>query len=76
MAGFWEGFVGLVKEAGLLGALFSVFFLGVHYWLYRVYEKRVQELKDQIDRLAEENHEYRDRFMDRLDNAQNPNKDE
>ena len=56
-----------IKSFGLLRGLFALFFIFAHCWIYRLYYLRVKDAKDQIDRLAEENKEYRDRFLSILD---------
>lgn len=63
----WKDLLELVKAIGWTKAVSTVFFFGAHAWVYRLYEDRVADRKAEIDRLAAENREYRDRFTLLLD---------
>ncbi|MDR9468882.1 hypothetical protein [Marinospirillum sp.] len=65
--GWGAVFLGLVEEVGLGGALFAVIVLGMHYAVFRLYLGRLNDRQKEIDRLAAENREYRERFLDLLD---------
>jgi len=56
-----------INELGLKNGLFVLFFIGSHIWIYYLYLGRVKDAKEQIDRLAIENREYRERFLGMLD---------
>ena len=58
-----EQFGDLVKQIGFSGALFAVFFFGAHYVLYKMYLGRLDDRQKEIDRLAQDNREYRNRFL-------------
>ena len=60
-------FLGLIDEVGLVGALLSVIVLGMHYAVYRLYLGRLNDRQKEIDKLAAENREYRERFLALLD---------
>lgn len=63
-----ENGIKLLQEFGMARGLFAAFFFGAHYWVYHLYNKRVDDAKEQIKRIAEENREYRERFLRMLDN--------
>lgn len=58
----------IFQQFGLAKGIFTAFFAGAHYWLYHMYDQRVKDAKEQITRIAEENREYRERFLSLLDN--------
>jgi len=58
-----EWFVDLVKQIGWGQGLFTVFFLGAHSVLYKLYFGRLDDRQKEIDRLAQDNREYRERFL-------------
>ena len=65
----WNAISDVLKEFGIWGGLFVIFFLGMHFWIYRLYENRFSERQQEIDRLAKENHEYRERFQKLIDDT-------
>ncbi|KAA0938631.1 hypothetical protein [Psychrobacter sp. ANT_H59] len=44
-----------------------VFFFGAHWYLHKLYKSNLDNRQLQIDRLAADNSEYRDRFLAILD---------
>ena len=56
-------FIDLIREVGFSGAIFTAFFFGSHYWIYTMYLGRLEDRQDEIDRLAQDNREYRERFL-------------
>ena len=76
MVSFWEGFAALAEKIGVLGAMASFVILALGWALRQSSNMRIKEKQEQIDRLAEENHKYRELFMKRLDNAGNDNDEE
>lgn len=58
---------GLLEKIGWVNGTFVVFFFGAHYVLYRMYLGRLNDRQKQIDALAAENREYRERFTALLD---------
>lgn len=67
MSSFLSSFIEAVKTFGWERALFTTFFFGMHYAVYKLYLGRLQDRKDEIDRLREENNDYRERFIALLD---------
>jgi len=54
----------VLEEHGLFGALFALSL----FIIKRLYEGRLEDRQKEIDRLAQENHDYRDKFMVLLNN--------
>jgi cbb3-type cytochrome oxidase subunit 3 len=63
----WEIIKDFVQTFGWVKGVFTIFFFGAHYWVFRLYNARLKDKDDQIKKLAEENKEYRDRFTKMLD---------
>jgi hypothetical protein len=63
----WEIIKDAIATFGLLKGTFALFFWVAHYWIYRLYAGRLQDRQREIDKVAAENREYRDRFMTLLD---------
>ncbi|MFT5704017.1 MAG: Mg2+ and Co2+ transporter CorA [Rickettsiales bacterium] len=61
----------LVKTVGLSNTIFLIILLSCHFFIFRLYNERLKDRQDEIDRLAEENHQYRDRFLKLMDNKFN-----
>jgi hypothetical protein len=57
----------LIQKLGWAKGILTIFFIGAHWWIYRLYEGRLNDRQRQIDRVAEENREYRERFLKLLD---------
>ena len=57
-----EAIVALLKEFGLLGGLFALFFIWAHLWFYWDHKGRIDDLRRENKRLASENLEHRERF--------------
>lgn len=57
----------LLREFGLTRGLFVCFFFIAHFWIFVLYSSRVKDRKEEIERLAKDNHLYRDRFLALLD---------
>ncbi len=57
----------LVKEVGTYQSLFIIFFIGVHIYIRRLYDANMADKQNQINRLAEENKEYREKFIKMVD---------
>lgn len=60
---WFDNFLALAKQFGLTRALFVAFFFMAHYWLYKQYMGRLEDRQKEIDRLAVDNRDYRERFM-------------
>jgi len=64
----FSDFLSACHQFGLLRGTFAFFFFLAHAWVWWLYEQRVRDAKQQIARVAAENHDYRDRFLELLDN--------
>ena len=60
-------FKDLAGEHGLVRALLAVLIIWFVWHATRTADKRVKDHKEQIDLLAKENHDYRERFLSILD---------
>ena len=61
-------FIGrVVSEFGLFEGLFLLFFLGAHYAYYKMVQERLAERQMEINRLAEDNRAYRERYLAKWD---------
>lgn len=60
-------FTSLVNTVGLSNTLFSLIILSCHFYIFRMYNDRLKDRQDEINRLAEENRQYRDRFLKIID---------
>ena len=56
-----------VKQFGFVKGTFLLFFWLAHIWIFIQYRERLKDRQKQIDALAVENKEYRQRFLDILD---------
>lgn len=63
----WDEIRQFVSEFGLVKGIFTIFFFMAHAWIYRLYSGRLEDRQKEIDRLAADNHEYRERFLSTLD---------
>ena len=59
--------VDLIPLIGLTKALFVVFFVVMHGWVFLLYRGRLKDRQAEIDRIAEENRHYREIFVGMLD---------
>jgi hypothetical protein len=59
----------LIAQFGWAKGTLTVFFWAAHYAYYRSFKGRLNDRQSEIDRLAKDNHEYRDYFMKLLDEA-------
>ncbi len=63
----WNIIRDAVVALGWVKGSFTLFFWAAHYWIYTTYKGRLEDRQQEIDRLAADNHEYRDRFLAVLD---------
>lgn len=65
-----DGVFGFITDTlnafGLNKGLFILFFLGMHVWVYVLYKGRLDDRQKEIDRMAEENRNFREFFMKKL----------
>lgn len=59
--------ISLIETIGLPNAIFATVVLSCHFFIFGLYNSRLKDRQNEIDRLAEENREYRDRFLKLLD---------
>lgn len=63
----WDVILDFIKALGWTKGVFTIsFFLG-HWWIYSLYAGRLKDRQSEIDRLATDNREYRERFLALLD---------
>lgn len=70
-AAMMEQLTAMVQSLGLLETLFILFFFGAHSVIFLQYRARLNDRQKEIDRLAKDNHEYRDRFLAFVDRQMN-----
>jgi hypothetical protein len=63
----WEQVGGLIREFGWTKGVFTIFFFMAHAWIYKLYAGRLADRQKEIDRIAADNREYRERFLTLLD---------
>jgi len=56
-----------ISAFGWTKGVFTIFFFSAHAWIYRLYNGRLNDRQAEIERLAKDNHEYRERFLKLLD---------
>ena len=66
-ANFLTALTDLIKEVGPVNGLFIVFFIIAHIVIFGLYRGRINDRQAEIDRLAQDNREYRMRFLAFLD---------
>lgn len=64
---FFSSFIEAAKAFGWERALFTAFFFGMHYVVYKLYVGRLEDRQEEIERLREENNDYKERFIAMLD---------
>lgn len=69
MAAIFKDILTFIQEMGLKNGLFGVFFIFMHVAVFWLYKGRIKDKQAEIDRLAKDNREYRDRFLALMDNA-------
>jgi len=67
----WQNAWKIVKDAitslGWAKGILTLFFWVAHAWIYREYRGRLNDRQKQIDMIAAENREYRERLTGLLD---------
>ena len=56
-----------IKELGWTKGVFAIFFFLAHWVIYSLYNGRLKDRQGEINRIAVENKEYRERFLNILD---------
>ena len=67
---FFHTVFGAIQQLGLVKGTFVVFFWVMHYAVFKLYRGRLSDRQREIDRLAADNHEYRDRWLQLHDKQQ------
>jgi len=52
-----------IQAVGLLKGTFTLFFFGAHWVIYKLYRGRIDDRQSEINRLAKDNHDLRDRLL-------------
>jgi cell division protein FtsL len=63
----WDQIVALVTSLGVVKGLFVIFFISAHGVIFATYNGRLRDRQKDIDRLAAENKEHRERFTALID---------
>lgn len=63
----WEEILTFVKTLGWTKGVFTIFFFMMHGWVFSLYRGRLVDRQGEINRLAEDNRAYRDRYLHVLD---------
>lgn len=64
---FFDSVLNFIKTLGWTKGVFTIFFFLAHGWVYKLYNLRMDDRQKEIDRLAEDNKDYRVRFLKILD---------
>ena len=57
----------LIREVGPVNGVIILFFIGAHFMIFALYRGRIKDRQGEINRLADDNHQYRERFLSLLD---------
>jgi len=63
----WNTIKDFIVTMGWTKGVFTIFFFMTHGWVYILYNGRVKDRQKEIERLAADNREYRERFLKILD---------
>ncbi len=64
----WDIIIAILSDFGIRDGLFVIFFIVFHYWIWKLYINRLSDRQNEINRIAEENREYRETFMALVNN--------
>ena len=67
LGSFLEAIRNFLSTFGVKDGIFLLFFILAHIWIYKLYEGRLKDRQAEINRIADENREYRERFITLLD---------
>ncbi len=56
----------IIVSLGWTKGMFALFFGFAHWWIYKLYKDRLDDRQREIDKLAKENHSYRDHFWEEV----------
>ena len=63
----WDEIRKFINDLGLIRGTFVVFFWAAHAAIFALYNGRLRDRQKEIDRIAAENKDYRDRFTTLID---------
>lgn len=63
----WDTVLTFIQKLGWTKGVFTLFFFIAHYWVFKLYNGRLEDRQGEIDRLAEDNRAYRERYLAKLD---------
>lgn len=72
----WDIILQFIEALGWLEGVSTIFLFVFHMWIYALYKGRLNDRQDEIDRLAKDNREYREMFVELLDRKFGFNKKE
>lgn len=59
----WDTVETFIRAFGWTKGVFSLFFFMSHGWIFLLYKGRLDDRQAEIERIASENREYRERFL-------------
>lgn len=59
----WNTIKDFLVQFGWIKGTLTIFFWLAHYWIYHLYNARLNDRQKEIDRLAGDNREYRERLL-------------
>ena len=59
----WETIKEYIEAFGWVKGVFTIYFFGAQVLIYKLYSDRIKDRKEEIDRIAGDNREYRELFM-------------
>lgn len=63
----WQTIKDFIVSFGWVKGMFALFFWFSQGWIYILYRGRLSDRQKEIDRIAKDNREYRERFLSILD---------
>lgn len=63
----WEVIETFIVTFGWTKGILTIFFFLAHFWIFMQYNGRLKDRQREIDRIASDNREYRNRFLELLD---------
>lgn len=64
-----DNIVEMLRDLGWTKAVFTVFFFMAHGYIWSLYKGRLNDRQKEIDRLAADNREYRERLLKLMDDG-------
>lgn len=63
----WQVIKDFLIAFGWVKGTLTIFFWLAHFWIFRQYNARLKDKQEQINELAAENREYRERYLALMD---------